>query len=86
VRVGSADGEALVEIRDSGPGIPPEHRAKVFERFYRVDDARTRDAGGAGLGLSIAEWAVRAHGGKIELECDSQPGCTFRIRLPTNST
>jgi heavy metal sensor kinase len=86
VRVGTANGEALVEIHDSGPGIPPEHRAKVFERFYRVDDARTRDAGGAGLGLSIAEWAVRAHGGTIELECDPQPGCTFRIKLPTNST
>jgi heavy metal sensor kinase len=82
VRVGTGNGDALVEIQDNGPGIPPEHRAKVFERFYRVDKARTRDEGGAGLGLSIAEWAVRAHGGKIELECAPEPGCTFRIRLP----
>jgi heavy metal sensor kinase len=82
VRVGASNGDALVEIHDDGPGIPPEHRAKVFERFYRVDKARTRDDGGGGLGLSIAEWAVRAHGGQIELECDPEPGCTFRIRLP----
>jgi heavy metal sensor kinase len=85
VRVGSRNGLAFIEVHDSGPGIAPEHRAKVFERFYRVDKARTRDAGGAGLGLSIAEWAVRAHGGKIELECESEPGCTFRIELPVGS-
>jgi heavy metal sensor kinase len=82
VRVGTSNGDAIVEIHDNGPGIAPEHRSKVFERFYRVDKARTRDDGGAGLGLSIAEWAVGAHGGKIELECDPEPGCTFRIRLP----
>jgi heavy metal sensor kinase len=82
VRVGSENGDALIEIHDNGPGIPPEHRAKVFERFYRVDKARTREEGGAGLGLSIAEWGVKAHGGRIELECDHEPGCTFRIRLP----
>jgi len=86
VRVGSENGDALVEIQDSGPGIALEHRAKVFERFYRVDKARTRDEGGSGLGLSIADWSVRAHGGHIELECYKQPGCTFRIRLPKNGS
>jgi heavy metal sensor kinase len=86
VRVGSENGDALVEIEDSGPGIAPEHRAKVFERFYRVDKARTRDEGGSGLGLSIADWSVRAHGGQIELECYDQRGCTFRIRLPANGS
>jgi heavy metal sensor kinase len=85
VHVGSTNGDAFIEVHDSGPGIAPEHRTKVFERFYRVDKSRTRDVGGAGLGLSIAEWAVRAHGGKIELECDSEPGCTFRMRLPVDS-
>lgn len=85
VRVGSMNGSAFIEVHDSGPGIAPEHQAKVFERFYRVDQARTRDVGGAGLGLSIADWAVKAHGGKIELESDSQPGCTFRIKLPVGS-
>src|ERR1700687_3121156 len=86
VRVRSNNGDAVVEIRDSGPGIAPEFRARVFERFYRVDKARTRDEGGAGLGLSIADWGVRAHGGEIELACYDQPGCTFRIRLPREGT
>jgi len=84
VQVGAGNGDAVIEIHDSGPGIAPEHRAKIFERFYRVDIARTRDEGGAGLGLSIAEWGVKAHGGKIEVDCDHEPGCTFRIRLPKN--
>src|SRR5580704_17837759 len=86
VRVGAENGDALIEIRDSGPGIPTEHRAKVFKRFYRVDKARTRDEGGSGLGLSIADWSVRAHGGQIELECCEPHGCTFRIRLPRNGS
>ncbi|HXM34184.1 MAG TPA: ATP-binding protein, partial [Pyrinomonadaceae bacterium] len=86
VRVGTGNGDALVEIHDSGPGIAPEHHAKVFERFYRVDKARTRDEGGSGLGLSIADWGVRAHGGQIELESYEQQGCTFRIRLPQNGS
>src|SRR6202045_1825197 len=86
VQVGAGNGNAFVEIHDSGPGIPPEHRAKVFERFYRVDRARTRDEGGSGLGLSIADWGVRAHGGQIELECYQEPGCTFRIKLPRNGS
>jgi heavy metal sensor kinase len=81
-RVKMADGDAIIEIRDSGKGIPLEHRKRVFERFYRIDKSRTRAEGGAGLGLSIAEWGVRAHGGRIELDCDPGPGCTFRIRLP----
>src|SRR5262249_30575876 len=83
VRVAKAHGnEALVEVRDSGAGIPAEHQSKVFERFYRVDKSRSREAGGAGLGLSIAKWAVEAHGGTIELECAEIAGCTFRVRLP----
>jgi heavy metal sensor kinase len=86
VQVGARNGDALIEIHDSGPGIAPEHRAKVFERFYRVDKARTRDEGGSGLGLSIADWSVRAHGGQIELECYEPRGCTFRIRLPQNGS
>jgi signal transduction histidine kinase len=71
-----------VDVRDSGPGILPEHRPKVFDRFYRVDKSRSRGGGGAGLGLSISQWAVEAHGGRIELDCDHAPGCTFRIRIP----
>jgi len=84
VKVASQNGYALVEVQDSGPGIPAEHRARVFERFYRVDRARTRDEGGSGLGLSIADWGVRAHGGEIELECGEEAGSVFRIKLPRN--
>jgi heavy metal sensor kinase len=82
IRVGSDAGEAFVDVRDSGPGIPLEHRSRVFDRFYRVDKSRSRGGGGAGLGLSISEWAVHAHGGRVELDCDHGPGCTFRIRIP----
>jgi signal transduction histidine kinase len=84
VLVQSKNGRPLVEVHDNGPGIPSEHQTKIFERFYRVDQARTRDQGGAGLGLSIAEWAVRAHGGTIELESESGMGCNFRVWLPRN--
>ncbi len=82
VQVHAANGNAVVEILDSGPGIPPEHAQKVFERFYRVDKARSRAEGGAGLGLSIVQWAVSAHGGKVELKQDTAPGCAFLIHLP----
>jgi heavy metal sensor kinase len=71
-----------LQVADSGPGIPPEHQAKVFDRFYRVDSARSRDAGGAGLGLAIAKWVVEAHGGMISLRNAPENGCIFFIRLP----
>jgi heavy metal sensor kinase len=76
---------ALIEVTDTGPGIAPEHRKKVFERFYRVDRARTREWGGAGLGLSIAKWAVEAHGGTLDLKCEPGPGCTFSLQLPVRA-
>jgi heavy metal sensor kinase len=74
----------LVAFRDSGPGIPVEHRDKVFERFYRVDKARTRAEGGTGLGLSIVKWAVSVNGGSIEFDSEDGPGCTFTMRLPAS--
>jgi signal transduction histidine kinase len=73
----------MVEIEDHGPGIPLEDQPKVFDRFYRVDKARWRESGGAGLGLSIAKWAVEAHGGAITLESRPNEGCTFQVRLPS---
>jgi signal transduction histidine kinase len=85
VLVRESNGDAIVEVQDSGPGIPLEHRKRIFERFYRVDKSRTRAEGGAGLGLSIAEWAVTMHGGKIEVVCEPGPGSTFRIYVPTLS-
>jgi heavy metal sensor kinase len=78
--------DAIVEVQDSGPGIPHEHRSRIFERFYRIDKSRTRAGGGAGLGLSIAQWAVGMHGGKIEVECETGPGSIFRVYLPKNAS
>ena len=82
VRVRTAGRTVIVEVEDTGPGIAPEHRARVFDRFYRVDEARSREAGGAGLGLAIAKWGAEAHGGRIELECPAGVGCIFRLMLP----
>ncbi len=83
VRVANGSGNRVsIEIQDRGPGIPPEDQPKVFDRFYRVDKARWRESGGAGLGLSIAKWAVEAHGGTITLNSEVDKGCTFRISLP----
>lgn len=71
-----------VEVEDQGPGIATEHRERVFDRFYRVDEGRSREAGGAGLGLAIAKWGAEAHGGRLELECPMPGGCIFRLILP----
>jgi heavy metal sensor kinase len=79
-------GSILLEVADSGPGIAPEHSARIFDRFYRVDESRSREAGGAGLGLSIAQWAVRVHGGDIHLQATKGSGCTFQISLPPVAT
>lgn len=73
---------AIVEVEDSGPGIPSEHHDKIFERFYRLDKARSREMGGTGLGLSIVQWAAQVHGGRIEIASEEGLGCTFRLVLP----
>lgn len=82
VRVRAAGRAVTVEVEDTGPGIAPEHRTRVFDRFYRIDEARSREAGGAGLGLAIAKWGAEAHGGRIGLECPAAGGCIFRLTLP----
>jgi heavy metal sensor kinase len=74
-----------VAIQDEGPGIPPDAAERVFDRFYRVDEGRTRDAGGAGLGLAIAKWSVEAHGGDIALETTTGLGSTFSVHLPATA-
>jgi len=76
------DKQASLEVIDQGPGIPSEHQPHVFDRFFRVDKARTRQWGGAGLGLSITRWAVEAHGGDITLRSEEGQGSTFRVSLP----
>jgi two-component system phosphate regulon sensor histidine kinase PhoR len=69
-------------VRDFGPGIPSEHLPRLFERFYRVDKARSRESGGTGLGLAIAKHIVLAHGGTIRAESELNHGCTFLFTLP----
>lgn len=72
----------VLAIEDEGPGIPEAARERVFDRFYRLDDARAREAGGVGLGLPIAKWAVEAHGGRISVEASPKGGSNFSIKMP----
>ncbi|RKE17223.1 HAMP domain-containing sensor histidine kinase [Streptomyces sp. TLI_171] len=81
VRVSADGGRALVEVSDDGPGIAPADRDSVFERFTRLDDARSRDDGGTGLGLSIARDIAALHGGTLTVT-DSAEGATFRLDVP----
>jgi len=82
LRIESQDKTGLIEVVDEGPGIAVEHHEKIFDRFYRFDSGRSRDSGGAGLGLSIARWAVERQGGHIELESELSKGSLFRIVMP----
>jgi heavy metal sensor kinase len=82
ISVGSRDGSALVEVADSGIGIPPDALNHVFERFYRVDKARSRQMGGTGLGLSIVKSICQAHGGRITVESSDGRGSRFTVELP----
>ncbi len=82
IAVGRADDWAVLEVRDHGPGIPAEHAARVFERFYRVDAARGRESGGAGLGMAIVAAIVEAHGGHVVLDVTPGGGTTVRVGLP----
>jgi heavy metal sensor kinase len=74
-------GWALIEVEDTGPGIQPEQRERIFERFFRVDSARLR-GGGSGLGLAISRWIAQAHGGDIQVRGGVAGGSTFCVRLP----
>ncbi len=79
----SRDGlQHFVRVRDTGPGIPAEHLPRVFERFYRVDKARSREAGGTGLGLAIVKHLARAHGGEAYVTSEVGAGSEFSIRIP----
>ena len=76
------DGRLEVFVQDDGPGIPPEALDRIFERFYRVDKARSRDQGGTGLGLSIVKHIVQAHGGEVWAKSEPGKGATFFFTLP----
>nr|WP_246325386.1 ATP-binding protein [Dissulfurirhabdus thermomarina] len=75
-------GEVVVRVRDQGPGIPREHLPRIFERFYRVDKARSRELGGTGLGLAIVKHVMQAHGGRVTVESEPGKGSVFALHLP----
>jgi two-component system phosphate regulon sensor histidine kinase PhoR len=84
IRVGARalDSEVEFSVQDFGPGIASEHLDRIFERFYRVDKARSRESGGTGLGLAIVKHIVLAHGGRVWAESELGKGATFRFTLP----
>ena len=77
-----APDELVISVSDQGPGVPREHLPRLFERFYRVDKARSRDLGGTGLGLAIVKHIAQAHGGRVSVDSRVGQGSTFRIHLP----
>src|SRR5690606_15922467 len=76
------DGWVGVAVHDTGIGIPAEQQEHIFDRFYRVDKARSRDVGGSGLGLSIVQWIAQAHQGYMTLESEIHKGSSFMLWLP----
>jgi two-component system phosphate regulon sensor histidine kinase PhoR len=84
VRAFQKSGQLVIEVKDKGIGIPAEHIDRIFERFYRVDRCRSREAGGTGLGLSIVRHIALLHRGTVEAESHAGEGSTFRLKLPLN--
>jgi two-component system, OmpR family, phosphate regulon sensor histidine kinase PhoR len=82
VEVGAVSHSVRVEVCDTGIGIPPEHVGRIFERFYRVDPARSREEGGTGLGLAIVRHLIERHGGRVEAESEFGHGTTIRFTMP----
>lgn len=82
LRARGAGADVVIEVCDEGPGISPEVITRVFERFYRTDESRSRDAGGSGLGLAIARWVVDLHDGRIRAEQREPHGCRMVVELP----
>jgi two-component system OmpR family sensor kinase len=84
VRVAKDASDAIIEVSDDGPGLSAEQAEKAFERFYRAEVSRSRQYGGAGLGLSIVAAIVAAHGGSVGVSQTDGGGATFTIRLPVD--
>ncbi|MCS7174059.1 MAG: cell wall metabolism sensor histidine kinase WalK [Armatimonadetes bacterium] len=85
LRTESRPGEVTFVVEDTGPGIPPEHLPRIFERFYRAEPSRTRESGGAGLGLAITKHIVLAHGGRVAASNRPEGGARFTLVLPAGS-
>ncbi|MFO7782386.1 MAG: ATP-binding protein, partial [Spirochaetia bacterium] len=86
IEITRSEGELLIAVADTGPGIPRRDLPRIFERFYRVDQARSRALGGTGLGLSIVKHIAQAHGGSVEVESELGRGSRFTIRLPQHQS
>jgi signal transduction histidine kinase len=84
IELTEAEGSVLLVVADDGPGIPPEQRKWVFDRFARIDEARSLASGGSGLGLAITREIVMAHGGTIEI-ADATQGARFVVSLPASA-
>jgi len=86
ITVEKNESAVLVKIKDTGIGISKEEQEKIFKRFYRVDKSRSRETGGVGLGLSIADWIAKAHHGRIEVQSEMNKGSIFTVHLPLHKT
>jgi two-component system phosphate regulon sensor histidine kinase PhoR len=82
----TVDGEIQIRFKDEGMGIAQKHLPRLFERFYRVDKARSRKLGGTGLGLAIVKHITQAHGGSVSVESELGKGSTFTLHLPIKNT
>ncbi len=82
IEAAGPDGEVRVEVIDQGPGIAPEHLPHLFDPFFRADESRNRDSGGAGLGLAIVSAIATSHGGSVEVTSEPRTGSRFVLRLP----
>jgi len=82
VRLDSAGDAVTIAVKDTGPGIAPEHLPHLFERFYRVESARDRESGGVGLGLAIVKEIAEGHGGTVRVESEVGKGSVFTVTLP----
>jgi len=82
VRLEASESRATLQVNDTGEGIPASELPRVFERFYRVDKARTRQTGGTGLGLAIVRHVAEAHGGTVRVDSELGRGSTFTVSLP----
>jgi two-component system, OmpR family, sensor kinase len=85
VSVATRNGNAVVSVQDSGPGMTGDEQGRVFERFYRADPSRSRASGGVGLGLSIVSAVAEAHGGEVSVRSEPGQGSRFEISLPLDT-